>query len=409
MTDRDGNPIQGAVVGYSPKANPTMVYKGKTNKKGKYFVSGLFTPKENDMWLVSVEYAEHIPVHVRIESRSVNKVLIGDVIDSKLSYGTKVPEIMIRPLGKVRTDLKLAPEADVLAEQQVQVQQQNAVADAAAAAAAGGDAAAAATATPQRDPWAEALTAAQNGNLEVAVPLFEEAIEKEPEDAERHAVHAKVLFELERYEDAAAAAQAAIDLDPQRMDVRRVLSSVQIEEGDLDGAMETIDAALAVSPGDVNLLERKAYVSTEMGDDAGAIAAYESIAEEQPGNVNAWVALGGLYADAGDTAKSEAAYQKVADLNPADAYQTFYNLGAVIMTRNDRNDADTRRAIDSFRKAIEIKPDYAQAYQQMAFALIGLGERDEALAALEDFVRVAPNSPDAARMKGLIATLKKTP
>jgi len=405
ILDGEGNGVPGLAVTFRPQGNPSMVYTGKTNKKGKYYVSGLFTPKEDDMWDITVEGEGWVPINVRVESRTVNRVLVGDIMEAKLPFGGKVPEIMIRPMGKAKVDFTVVPENEAM-EAARQKQLEDAQAKAVEAGADPDEVAAAAA--PQRDPWAEALTLVNDGNLEDSVDLFVEAIEAKPEDAERHASYAKVLYGLERYDDAAAAARQALELNPERVDARQVLASALVESGDLEGAKVTLEQAIELAPEDVGLYERLAYVAGEAGDEAGAIAAYESIIEFDSYNVNAWMALGGLYSQNGDPAKSEMAYQKVADLDPADAYQTFYNLGALIMSRDDRTDADTLRAIDAFRKAIEIKPDYAQAYQQLAFALLGIGDRPGALKALEDFVRVAPNSPDADRMKGLIATLKKT-
>ena len=43
------------------------------------------------------------------------------------------------------------------------------------------------------------------------------------------------------------------------------------------------------------------------------------------------------------------------------------------MKRPKRSEADTERAIGAFRKALEIKPDYARAALELTFALVGTG------------------------------------
>ncbi len=404
IVDSAKNPIEGVMVSFRPQSNPTMAYSGKSNKKGKYFVAGLFTSKEDDMWNITVESEKYVAIHFVVESRNVNRVLIGDIMEANLAFDAKIPEVPIRPLGRVRVDLVVAPAEDVQAEAQAA-----ATSAAVSAAQAGATGAAAGTAQAQGDPWAEALTLVSAGDLAGSLPLFLKAIEAAPDDAERHATQAKVLFELGRFDEAAAAARRSIELGPARIDARQVLSSAQMKRGDLAGARATLVAALEVAPTDVDLHERLAFVAGEMGDKAGSIAEYVKITEIAPNDVDAWLALGGLYAQAGDPVRSEQAYQKVTELRPSEAYQTFYNLGVVIMNRTDRTEADTRRAIDAFRKAVEIKPDYGQAYQQLAYALLGMGDRPGALEALEAYVRVDPRSADAARMKGMIDTLKKSP
>jgi tetratricopeptide (TPR) repeat protein len=104
--------------------------------------------------------------------------------------------------------------------------------------------------------------------------------------------------------------------------------------------------------------------------------------------------------------KSEQAYQKVVELNPREAPQVFYNLGALIMNKDDRGDDDTQRAIAAFRKAVELKPDYREAHKQLAFALLGAGDPEGAKAELEACLRLAPDAPDAKQVKALIDSLQ---
>ena len=115
VVDREGNPIQNAVVTFHSKSKPDVHYTAKTNKKGKYFVPGLFTAKEDELWLMEIKAEGLLPVEVRIVSRTVNKVLIDD-LTAKLGPGKKPPEIIIRPLGKATVDWTLAPADEFAAE-----------------------------------------------------------------------------------------------------------------------------------------------------------------------------------------------------------------------------------------------------------------------------------------------------
>ena len=173
VLDGEGNPVQGAILTFTPadSANKQPV-TAKTNKKGRFFIN-LFSDK-GDNFAIAIQAEGFLPVEVFLESRNVNRVLIGDPITKKLKYGQSIPEIYIRPLGQGEVRITLAPEADVLA-----------VAQAEAAAVAAKENAAKEAAQPQKDPWAEALALAADGDLGDAVPFFEEAIEKKPDDMER--------------------------------------------------------------------------------------------------------------------------------------------------------------------------------------------------------------------------------
>jgi len=51
-------------------------------------------------------------------------------------------------------------------------------------------------------------------------------------------------------------------------------------------------------------------------------------------------------------------------------------------------------AMASWRRAIEIDPDYAEAHNVIGVALARSGRRDEALAHFERAVRLAPENPE---------------
>lgn len=393
VEDAEGNPVAGAVVTFAPEDNPEAEYSTKTNKKGRYFLAGMYS-SQGDMWTAKIEAEGMLPVEVVIESRTANRVLVGDTQTKKLEAGSKIPAFPIRKLGSAKLDFKLAPEEEVLAQARHEAE--------AAAAAEGGTA----KVQPQRDPWDEALQLASAGDLDGSIALFEKAVKDKPQDAERHEAIAKVLYQLERHDDAEASAQKAVELAPERVGAHMVLYSVHVARGDLDQARETLEQADQAAPGDVRVLEQLAYLAGETGDSAAAISAYERVAEADPTNTNAWMSLGDLYAAAGQNDKSEAAYQRVIELDPGNAHQIFFNLGALIINKPNRSEAETRKAINAFRKALEIKPDYAQAHKQLAFALLGVGDRAGARDSLEHYIQSAPNAPDTAQMQQLVKTLQ---
>jgi Tfp pilus assembly protein PilF len=95
----------------------------------------------------------------------------------------------------------------------------------------------------------------------------------------------------------------------------------------------------------------------------------------------------------------------VVEIDPEGAHQTYYNLGATIIKRNNRSATDTQRAIAAFRKALELKPDYELAARELTFALIGMRDKTGAREVLETFVEKNPASPAIPEFKRLIQTL----
>jgi len=388
VTDTDDTPLQGAVVSLTPKSNPGSTYTVKTDKKGRYFLPGLFS-SHGDEYLVTVEYQDLVPVSMYVESRTGGRILLTPPYTTRLKPNSGPWTVVIRPLGKAKIDFTLST-SDKLEQPAVLV-------------APGGTPAE----PPKKDPWDEALRLAGAGNLEESVALFEEAIEDEPEDAERRSAMATVLYQLGRYPEAESQAEAAVEMNPSDIDGHMVLFSIRRAQGDMDGARQALEDAKAIAPGDLKVLRQLALLAKESGSAADAIAAWEAVTAVDAEDTEAWMTLGDLYAAEGDPANSEQAYQRVVELDPSNAHQIFYNLGALIMNRDSRSDADTKQAISAFRKAVELKPDYAQAYKQLAFAQLGVGDRAGAKEALEKYVEYAPDAPDAAQMKAILGTLSK--
>jgi len=391
VVDDEGNPVTGVVLTYSPESNPTLQYPGKTNKKGKYFIDGLFTGKEDDSWNIKLELEEGFIVYsMSVESRTANRVLIGDPRTVDLKRKSKIPAIKIRPLGQAKVDFRIGPP-EVVEQIQVLVDEEgNVVAEGTAAEPA------------KRSPWELALGLAGEGDLEGSVEHFEKAIENKPDDDERLRAFAQVLYRLERYDEAEEHAQRAVELVPEFVDGYMVLYTIYVGKGDLEQAAATLGTAKDLAPTNLRLWKQIAFVARENGNRDEEIAAYEKIVELDPGDSATWASLGGTYAEMGDQARSEAAYQKVTELDPENAHQSFFNLGALQMN-NDQTD----KAIVAFKQAISIKPDYAQAHRELAFAMLNVGDKTGAAEHLQEYVNIKPDAADAAQMKALVDALAK--
>jgi tetratricopeptide (TPR) repeat protein len=396
VVDASGQPVQDVVVRFTPAGGGTS-YEGKTNQKGKYFVSGMFNPTPDDHWKIEVVAAGWVPTSMHVESRNINRTLQAEPYTTKIKFDAPIPTVLISRFGVATIDLTLSTEESVAAERQ-------AAAEAAAAAAAA--AAGQPPPTPQKDSWNEALTLAAAGDTAGAVPLLREAIEEKPDDPERHRTLAKVLLKTDQPKEAIVEAQRAVELEPDLLDNHLVLASAYVEQENRAAAKKALEAARVQFPTETKVVHQIASLAAEDGDTAGAIAGYESITQIDPQDSDAWVSLGSLYAKTGKIDKSEAAFQKVVTLDPAKAPQVFYNIGALALNNPKKSDEDVRKAIAAFKRSIELKPDYPPARKQLGYALLQSGDSTGAKTQLAEYVRLAPNAPDAAQIQSLLKSLK---
>jgi tetratricopeptide (TPR) repeat protein len=101
---------------------------------------------------------------------------------------------------------------------------------------------------------------------------------------------------------------------------------------------------------------------------------------------------------------------KAVELDPAGAGKYHYNLGALLMNSNQ-----TDGAVDEFKKSIVADPNYAEAYYYYGSTLVGKATLDQktgkmiapdgTIEALQKYLQLKPDGPNAQPAKDLIAAL----
>ena len=107
-----------------------------------------------------------------------------------------------------------------------------------------------------------------------------------------------------------------------------------------------------------------------------------------PGNAYAALVNGMIMQSKGMTEEALSAYKKALTLKPdfADAYN---NAGNVLATSNRPGEA-----VDFYQKALDLRPDSYEAHNNYGHALRASGKSDEAVAYFREAVRLRPDSPE---------------
>lgn len=136
------------------------------------------------------------------------------------------------------------------------------------------------------------------------------------------------------------------------------------------------------------------------GRSSQARAAAETWISESPGDVLALLALGEVWETAGETSAAARAYGSLIDLFPGRV-----DLRRLAGERLERlGDAGIELAIDTYRKAVEDRPDHPTGHRLLAWALLRAGRFEEAFAALE---RGLDQSYPQGRFAGLDTVLRE--
>jgi tetratricopeptide (TPR) repeat protein len=153
---------------------------------------------------------------------------------------------------------------------------------------------------------------------------------------------------------------------------------------DFDGALSHLDRAISIAPQREVFLE-KARTLDQAGLRPQARQAWRAILDVVPENIEAASRLGRLAWEDGEHAIAVSLLERaVKGEAPA---SVWFDLG---LARQDLR--DRKGAAEAYRKAIEIKPDHAEALLNLGVVLQELGDLDSAMRAYAQAFRLRPES-----------------
>jgi tetratricopeptide (TPR) repeat protein len=162
--------------------------------------------------------------------------------------------------------------------------------------------------------------------------------------------------------------------------------------GQNQAAIENCNKAIALDSTFYQAYYVKGLAMKKTRNFNGAIAAYQGAIRQNPGYVEAYDALGGIYRQTNQADKAIAVYQKAVENDPSSA-KIFYGMGAVFQN----NKRDYAKAVENFRKATQLDPEYDLAYYSLGVSLTELGKFNEAIMSIEQALAVTSKKswPDA--------------
>lgn len=273
------------------------------------------------------------------------------------------------------------------------------------------------------------LSARNIGDMELALSVFEKAIQINPLDAESHNNMGTLLYELRKIEESLLSFQKAIKVNPLYADAYCNIGNVYLHKQDNETALKYYKKAIEINselptahtnlgtlylrlglpdkaeksfrkslkiknlPGVQNNLGNALRMQGKYTD---SILAYQSAIKLKPDFAEAYSNLGNSYKDLFDYKKAETSYRKCLEINPN--FESVYNnLGSMLCDLDRQNDA-----IEMLQTAIDLKKDFAAAHFNLGNAFKKKGMLDCAINSYENASRIEPDNPTFKYAKELI-------
>jgi tetratricopeptide (TPR) repeat protein len=152
------------------------------------------------------------------------------------------------------------------------------------------------------------------------------------------------------------------------------------------------------------------FAQAQKKDYDGAEANYKKAIEMKADYADAYAGLASAYNAQRKFDLAAAASAKASELSSAlgapggaaGGADALFNQGVVLW--NGGKIADAKKAFES---AIQANPNHAEAHYQLGMALVNEGNLAGATTEFETYLKLAPEGPNAATAKGLVAQLKK--
>jgi Flp pilus assembly protein TadD len=179
------------------------------------------------------------------------------------------------------------------------------------------------------------------------------------------------------------------------------------KSGNHDAAIAKFTEAAALMPNCADCYYNIGFAHAQKQQWAEAEAAYKKAIEFKPNSAEAYNGLATIYNSQKKFEEAAAASAKAAEFSggaggAGASGEALYNQGVILW--NGGKVADAKK---QFEAAIQANPNHAEAHYQLGMALVNEGNLAGAGAEFDTYLKLAPDGPNAATAKSLVAQLKK--
>ena len=196
---------------------------------------------------------------------------------------------------------------------------------------------------------------------EEAIAAYHQAAILQPKDPEPHLAAGLLLEKQDEFSDAVEEYKLALALDP-ASDALTGLANIYMRGRRFPEAEEYLRKLVVAHPDQAAAHVQLGRVLAAEGKNDDAIAELQAGAKLAPADVSTQRDLAEVYAAAGKNEPAESSYRALLANNPNDA-ELHHGLGQCLL--REKKPAEAQQ---EFLMTVKLKPDYGQAYGDLAFA-----------------------------------------
>jgi tetratricopeptide (TPR) repeat protein len=217
------------------------------------------------------------------------------------------------------------------------------------------------------------LTFTRNGVWREESLLWEDVVEKSPNNARAYLSLGRVYKFQGLLDKAAEQYQTALRLKPDYAEAYNNMGSVYLSQNLPEKAIEQYQIAIRLKPDFAEACNNLGTAYWSQGLPDRAIEQYQIVLRLKPDYAEAYNNLGNVYTSQGLPEKAIEQYQIAIRLKP-DYVVAYNNLGITYLSQGL-----PEKAIEQYQIAIRLKPDYAEAQKNLENAYKSQGHSDRAV------------------------------
>jgi len=235
--------------------------------------------------------------------------------------------------------------------------------------------------------WLSLAHVLESSKPDDAIAAYQQAAVLQPKDPEPHLGAGLLLERANRFSDAEREYKEALALDPASPDAATGLANLYMRGRRFPEAEAALRKVVAAHADDAAAHVQLGRVLAAEGKNDEAIAELQAGAKLAPADASLQRDLADLYVAAGKNDEAEKAYRTLLAGQPNDA-GLHDALGQSLIRQKKYADAQKE-----FLAAVKLKPDFGEAYGDLAFAASENKDPGLTLKALDARARLLPESP----------------